>query len=42
MFLSCTPFLSNQVSRIVDVSDSAIPIMLFMSIFISILKTSYK
>ena len=36
------PFLSNQVSRTVDFSDSAIPIMNFMSIFISVLKTNYE
>ena len=35
-------FLSNQVSRTVDFSDSAIPIMNFMSIFISVLKTNYE
>ena len=36
------PFLSNQVSRTVDFSDSAIPIVNFMSIFISVLKTNYE
>ena len=35
-------FLSNQDSRSVDVSDSAVPITNFMSIFTSVLKTSYK
>ena len=35
-------FLSNQGSRIVHFSDSAIPITNFKSIFISVLKRSYK